>query len=273
MDNTPNGSTGAAGPGAIERDLAAELVRGFAAVDALLQDQYEQTMWQTPDLVASDLTDRIAKRLEDMEIVFGADDLAAASMLVSEAIDNLGSGERLDPWNALAFRAPVGPRSHGVTLSDEPELSADVRAVSAELLRRGVTVLAEEESKGRRVVTVSSYVRDWAEDAVAELLPGLDLDWAAQTPHRIVPAQCESWQRKADDAIRVWVSVREQEHMVETKVAEDGEKIVVLAFVSSPSDGGFGRPHAEPAMIYLGQPVGDRQVVDGFGHGRLLHRH
>ncbi len=273
MDNTLNGSTGDAGTGSIEQELAAELVRGFAAVDALLQDQYDQTMWQMPDRVARELTDRIAKRLRNMEIVFGADDLSAAAMLVSEAIDNLGNGEQLDPWDSLAFRAPVGPRSHGVTLTDEPELTAEVRAAQAELLRRGVAILADEDVNGRRVVTVSSYVREWAEEAVAEVLPEVDMDWAAQTPHQIVPAQCESWQRKGDAAIRVWVTVREHEHLVETRLAEDDEKIVVLAFLSSPSGGELGRPHSEPAMLYLDQPVGGRQVLDGSVNGRRLPRH
>ena len=269
MDNLRNEATGDADAFSIEQ-LAAELVRGFASVDALLQDQYDNTMWQTPDRVAAELTQRAAERLEHMEVVFGSDDLAAASMLVSEAIDNLGKGERLDPWDALAFRAPVGLRSHRVTLRDEPQLSADVRSAQAELLRRGVVILAEEEFKGRRTVTVSSFVREWAEAGVAELLPEVTLDWAGHTPHRIVPAECQSWQRKADDAIRVWVTVREDEHLVETRLAEDEEKIVVLAFVSSPSDGGFGPPHGEPAMLYLDQPVGDRPVLDGSSDRRLL---
>jgi hypothetical protein len=273
MDNTLNGSTGDADAGSIEHALAAELVRGFAAVDALLQDHYERAMWQTPDRVAGELTHRIAKRLEDMEIVFGADELSAAAMLVSEAIDNLGNGEQLDPWDSLAFRAPVGPRAHGVTLTDEPRLSGDIRSAQAELLRRGVAILAEEEVNGRRVVTVSSYVREWGESAVADLLPALSAEWVGQTPHRIVPAQCESWQRKADDAIRVWVAVREHEHLVETRVAEDDEKIVVLAFVSTPSGCEPGQPHAEPATLYLDQPVGDRQVLDGSGEDRRLPCH
>ena len=172
-----------------------------------------------------------------------------------------------------ALSAPVGPRSHGVTLTDEPQLTAEVRAAKAELLRRGVAILAEEDVNGQRVVTVSSYVREWAEEAVARCYRELKMDWAAQTPHRIVPAQCESWQRKGDDEIRVWVTVREHEHLLETKHAEDDEKIVVLAFVSSPSGAEPGRPHGEPAMLYLDQPVGGRQVLDGSVNGRRLPRH
>src|SRR4051794_29484473 len=95
-------------PRSVERDLAHQLVRAFAGVDAMLQQQYENDVWRAPDAVAERLVETVAARLADMAVVFGPEDLADAAGLVAEAVDNLGSGEVLDPWAGLAFRAPVG---------------------------------------------------------------------------------------------------------------------------------------------------------------------
>src|SRR5438034_413860 len=115
------------------RDLAAALVRGFAAVDELLQAQYENDLWATPDRVAERLEAAIAARLELMAHAYGGEDMNDVSVLLDEAADNLGRGEHLDPWDVLAFRAPVDFRSHRVVLTDPPALSADVTAVQSQL--------------------------------------------------------------------------------------------------------------------------------------------
>jgi len=255
-----------------ERELAAALVRGLAAVDDLLQAQYASSVFrETPDRVAERLEETVAARLEVMAAACGEEVLSDATIVLGVAIDNLGRGESLDPWDVLAFRAPVASRSDRMILSDEPSLSSDIEAVKARLLRRGVTVLDEREYRGDRTLTVSSYVSDWAHEALAELLPGVEVDWVGRTPRETVPARCVGWRDKGGDMIRVWVSVRDDQHIDEVIVAESDEEIVVLPFVCCPSAGWTGRRHEDPAHIHLRAPLGDRAVVCGFSGQPLRH--
>lgn len=247
----------------VATDLAGVLVRAFAAVDDVLQDHYEHGYWMTPNLVAEELATKVAARIRNVIDGDGSRDLVGT---LSQVADALGRHEPLDPWEVLAFRAPIDVRSHRVVLTDPPELSDDVRAVQARLLRRGVAVLSDETFRGQRTVELSSYVEEWAYEAARELLPGVDVAWVAQTPREIKPARSVSWRDKGENHIRVWIEVGPGEHVDDVLAAEDDESVVVLAYTCTPAAGAFGMPHHEPAGIYLERPVGDRVVVDGFSH-------
>ena len=239
-------------------DVAAELVRGFAAIDALLQEQYETNAWETPDRVAERLRTVIAQRLDEMVCVFG-DDIHAMSTLLAEAVDNLGRGESLDPWDALAFMAPVEFRSHRVVLDADPDFSDDVEACRAQLLERCIVVLQERDG----TVMVSGAPPERAVSVVKEHLPGRDVEVAGEMPRQHRPVRCVSWRQKADDEIRVWVQHWTGEHIDEVVAAEDEEKIVVLAFVCSPAVTTGGHALCEPSRVHLRSPIGDRRVIDG----------
>ena len=254
----------------VAHELAASLVRAFAATDELLQARYDGGLWATPDRVAQELEDSIAARLTLFTQAYGAGTMADMIAQLEEAIDNLGRGEQLDPWDALAFRAPVGFRSHRVVLSDAPAFSDDVRAVQAQLLRRGVAVLAEEEHRGTRFLTVSSYNRDRTA-LVSELLPDVQVDWAGRTARQIVPARCVGWRKKADDVLRVWIALHTDEHIDEVVAAENDDEVVVLAFACTPTAGSEGGWRSEPIRVDLDSPIGDRQVICGFS-GEVLRR-
>jgi hypothetical protein len=89
----------------LEDDLAAELVRCFAAVDALLREQREREQRRlAPGGVAETLRGAIAARLRGMDSAYGHELLTDALDVLSEAVDNLGHGESLDPGRVPAFR-------------------------------------------------------------------------------------------------------------------------------------------------------------------------
>jgi hypothetical protein len=87
---------------ALAEDLAYEIVRAFAGVAALMADHPPAA---TPALVAEALCDRVAERLHVYAHVFDPDDLQTAVLLVGEAIDTLGGGDRLVAEAVPAFRA------------------------------------------------------------------------------------------------------------------------------------------------------------------------
>jgi hypothetical protein len=58
-------------------------------------------------------------------------------------------------------------------------------------------------------------------------------------------------------------------HIDEIVVAEDAESVVVLAIVCTPAMPGIGLHHDEPHRVWLAEPLGDRQVIDG-ATGRTL---
>jgi hypothetical protein len=179
-----------------------------------------------------------------------------------EAVDNLGHGETLDPWDVLAFRAPVDFRSHRVVLSDRPELSPDVRAAEADLLKRGIAVLGEEEFEGVRTVTVSGPDADETRAHVSERLPGVEfVDWAGDTPRCIRPVRCTDYRLKEPDHLRVWILVPPGGHVEELVAAETEEEVVLLALACTPASAAGGIPRGEPCRIYLQAPLGDRRVV------------
>ena len=89
----------------VAADLAATLVRAFAAVDELLQAQYD-TPWATPDVVAERLQATLASRVQPMVDAFGAEAIRDVNGMLEEAVESLGRGKQLDPWDVLAFRGP-----------------------------------------------------------------------------------------------------------------------------------------------------------------------
>jgi hypothetical protein len=260
-----------ADPAKIASTWAYELVRAFVAVDNLLQEQYERDAWETPPRVAAQLEETILKRIDDMPLVFGPESMDGAAMLLGEAVDNLGSGERLDAWDALALHAPVGPRSHRSVVGDPEPVSPAVEAARAELLRRGIVVVREREEAGEPVVEVTCADPEWPESAIPELLPGFTHTYLGRMPREIYPTPCLSWRPKGEREIRLWARVHEDEHLDEVVVAEDERQVLVEVFVCTPTGGSDKREHAEPVRIELRDPIGDREVVDLLGH-RILPR-
>jgi hypothetical protein len=253
-------------PSRLANDLAIELVRGFAAVDALLQEQYEREMWETPDRVAERLRETIARRLDLMTQVYDEDDLETTSDLLGEAIDNLGRGVTLDPWDALAFNAPVSFRSHRIVLSEEPKLSDAVEDCRARLLERKIVILDERD--GRLLATGASAER--VVETVQRLLPDHEVEVVGPMPREHRPARCDGWRDKGENTLRVWVAHYDDEHIDEVLAAEDDDRIVVMAFVCSPAARGESSKLVhEPARVHLTRPVGNRPVIDGLT-GRVL---
>ena len=48
-----------------------------------------------------------------------------------------------------------------------------------------LTVLDEHSHRNERTLVVSSYTPEWAHTALAELLPGVEVDWVGKTPREI----------------------------------------------------------------------------------------
>lgn len=243
------------------RYLADTLVRAFAAVDEILQRHYESGHYATPDLISHWLVEEVARRLSLFVLAFD-DDVDLAAGLLDEAVENLGRGETLDPWDVLAFRAPVDFRSHRIVLSDRPELSPEVRAAEAELLRRRIAVLEEDEYCGARTITVTGPDADEARAEVESRVPGVEyVDWAGENPLSIGPVRCTDYRLKEPDHLRVWVLVPPGGHVEELHAAESEEEVVLLALACMPAHGGEGVPRGEPCRIHLRAPLGQRRVV------------
>jgi hypothetical protein len=92
-------------PADVAAQLAYEFVRCFAAVAALCDDGLGAPGW-SPGEVADELERRIARRLEDFAVVFGIPETADWTILLAEAIDNLGNGDVLEPDAVAAFQRP-----------------------------------------------------------------------------------------------------------------------------------------------------------------------
>lgn len=88
-------------PDELAGDLAHELVRAYAAVEALLTTVGEPG-WP-PELVQAELEHRIRRRLADVPIVFGANESSDCWMLLAEMVDDLGNGLHLDPATVAGF--------------------------------------------------------------------------------------------------------------------------------------------------------------------------
>jgi hypothetical protein len=151
------------------------------------------------------------------------------------------------------------------------ELSAEVEAVRAELLARGVVVLRERRPrKGDKSLTVASYRPEWARHAVPELLgEDWEVDWVGETPREIVPVRILSYRDRGMGGIKLFVAIGDEEHVDEVLLAEDAEKIVLAAYVCSPATGSGGRHRIEAIKKYAARSLDGRPVIDRFS-GEVL---
>jgi hypothetical protein len=151
-------------------------------------------------------------------------------------------------------------------ISEPPELSPEVLAVKAELLRRGVVVLDDEtDRKGNRRLAVASYVEDWAHEAVAQLLGDrYEVDWIAKTPRELQPARCTGYRDRGMGCLRIYIAVREDEHVDEVLLAEDANQIVVAAYACTPAYGGTVGWYTDQSNQHIELPLGNRPVIDRF---------
>ena len=146
------------------------------------------------------------------------------------------------------------------------ELSAQVEAVRAELLARGVIVLEESRGrKGEKSLLVASYRMEWAEEAVPELLgEQWEVVWIAKTPREIVPVGILSYRDRGMGGIKLFVALADEEHVDEVLLAEDEEKIVLAAYVCSPALPTGGRHRIEAIKTCAMADLAGRPVIDRF---------
>ena len=92
-------------PESLARDLAHQMVRTFAGVDAVLREQRAASSAATADAVVDELEATIAARLDLMCRAFPGEDLNTTILLLAEAADHLGLGDFLEPARVAAFAA------------------------------------------------------------------------------------------------------------------------------------------------------------------------
>ena len=100
-----------ASPTEVTADLSYDLARAFVAVARLLAKDLGRPTW-SPDQVEAELLRRLQRRLHDFVVVYGAETVADAQLILAEAVDNLGAGETLDVdelarlWRRETMRRP-----------------------------------------------------------------------------------------------------------------------------------------------------------------------
>src|SRR4051812_17934169 len=148
-------------------------------------------------------------------------------------------------------------------IHEPPAFTPEVEAARATLLRRGVAVLFQETTPKRdSVLYVSSLRPEWAERAMAELLPGVVFEWCGETPRELRPRAIHRCCEREPGRLQLRVVVGAAEHVDEILVAEDDHIVAVLVTVCMPVAGPLGEQCDVPCHVYLDRPLGTRKVID-----------
>ena len=148
-------------------------------------------------------------------------------------------------------------------IHDPPTFTPEVDAARATLLRRGVAVLFQENTPTTRsLVYVSSIRPEWAERAMAELLPDTEFEWRGETPRELRPRAIHRCREREPGRLQLRVVVGAEEHVDEILVAEDDHIVTVVVNVCMPVAGPVGELCDVPHHIYLDRPLGTRKVID-----------
>src|SRR3954469_2182327 len=148
-------------------------------------------------------------------------------------------------------------------IHDPPTFTPEVEAARATLLRRGIAVLFQETTpKWGSVLYVSSVRPEWAERAMAELLPGVEFEWRGETPRELRPRAIHRCCEREPGRLQLRVVVGSEEHVDEILVAEDDHIVAVLVTVCMPVAGPLGEQCDVPCHVYLDRPLGTRKVID-----------
>ena len=141
------------------------------------------------------------------------------------------------------------------------EIDAQDRAA---LLLEGIVVLAAEEAEGRTHVEVSGAGEERVRAAVAARLGGdVEVSVLAELPRTLEPRRCVGHMEREPGRLQLRYVLWGDEHMDDIVVAEDEERVVVLASVCTAAAGEVRDGCECPFHVYLGRPLGDRQVYDG----------
>ena len=248
------------GPAQLADDTAGELVRAAVAVANLCDERREARGAVTAEDLVDELRSAIAERLLEMMQVFDADDVNSMILHLAEAIDTIGFGDGLEMRDTWVFRRWADPRAF---MHDEPVLVGDLQAAQADLLRAGVVVLDDLCERGERTITAAGPTADHVRDALVDVAPGASVDWAGPAPRRLTSVPCGGYRHRGGNLLRVWVPVEQDGHVDEVIVAEDDEQVVVLAVVCTRGAPRVRVRHEEPHRVWLREPLGDREVVDG----------
>ena len=139
----------------------------------------------------------------------------------------------------------------------------------AALLQQGIVVLETEETGGSLRLGVAGVDEERVRETVAHLF-GVDVevDWLGELPRRLQPLRCLGHMEREPGRLQLRFALCGDEHMVdEIAIAEDDATVVVFATVCTSVAAETGEWWEGPWHVYLGQPLGDRTVIDGT-HGR-----
>ena len=144
------------------------------------------------------------------------------------------------------------------------QLNAEVEAVRAELLARGVVVLKARCSvRGEMTLSVAADRIESAMESVPKLLgEHWVVDWLGPTPRQIVPAPILSYRDRGMGGIKLFVALGEEEHVDEVLLAEDDEKVVLAAYVCSPALPTGSRHRIDAVKRYAKRSLDGRPVID-----------
>ena len=155
-------------------------------------------------------------------------------------------------------------------IHDPPTFPPKVEAARAALLRQGVALLGEARSADDRpVLCVSSVLEEWAFNAMAELLPGVEFEWSSETPRVLRPRWVRRCWEREPGRLQLRVVLYPTEHVDEILVAEDEHIVSVLVTVCMSVVGPPGEPCEMPHHVYLDRPLGLRKVIDGVTRDEL----
>ena len=104
----------------------------------------------------------------------------------------------------------------------------------------------EDTTTTASVVYLSSVRPEWADRAMAELLPGTEFEWCGETPRELRPRAIHRCCEREPGRLQLRVVVGAEEHVDEILVAEDDDIVTVLTAVCTPVAG----------------PLGARKVID-----------
>jgi hypothetical protein len=246
-------------PAELAAATAYELVRAAVAVANLCDERREGRGPASAEMLVDELSAVIAERLAPMMQVYDSDDVNTMILHVGEAIDAVGFGDSLDMRDVWVFRRWADPNAF---VHREPQLDEALEHARADLLAAGVVVLADETHRGDRTISASGPTADATRTALAEVVPLARLDWVGPGPRRLRPTPCIAC-RPRDGDLRVWLPLRGDGHVDEILVAEDDERVVVLAIMCTSEMPDDEPPLACPYRVVLAEPLGDREVIDG----------
>jgi hypothetical protein len=99
------------------------------------------------------------------------------------------------------------------------------------------------------------------------LAPPLD-----DRPRRLTPRSAVGYCEREPGRLQVRLVVDRDEHIDDILVDENDDSVVIFASVCAPTTGAWRDQMDAPFHVYLGQPLGERKVIDALSGREVPYR-